>query len=554
MPRSESARSLPDPRGRDHGRTGRAGWSPSSDGAAPDTILVLDFGGQTCQLIARRIRECGVYSRVLPGDVALREVDGLERVRGIVLSGSPASVHDPEAPQPDRGLLRYGVPVLGICYGMQHLMHRHGGVVSATHQSEFGRAKVTQIACSPLFAGVPAEFHSWMSHGDAAEHVAPGFRCLASSEFGAVAAVESDTASFPGPVFGLQFHPEVSHTEFGRRILDNFATAVCGARRQWSLQSVERRAVAELRAAVGSKPVVLMISGGVDSTVVAALLLKALVPEQVHLLYVDTGLMRLDETDEVRATLERLGATNVQVVDAAEQFYRALAGVTEPEEKRRIIGDLFIEVQRTAVRQECADGFLAQGTLYTDLIESGRGVGAKAEVIKSHHNVAAPLVVERRAAGLLVEPLASLYKDEVRRLGRALGVSDKVIARHPFPGPGLAVRIPGEVTRERCDLLRAVDAIYLEELRTRGLYQQVTQAFAVLLPVQSVGVTGDSRRYGAVIALRAVVSDDFMTAEVFRFDMDALLAISGRITNEIPEVSRVVYDVSSKPPATVEWE
>ncbi len=514
---------------------------------------MLDFGGQTCQLIARRIRECGVYSRVLPGDVPLRDVGGLDRVRGIVLSGSPASVHDTEAPQPDRCLLRCGVPVLGICYGMQHLMQRAGGLVSASHQSEFGRAKVKQVACSPLFAGVPPEFHSWMSHGDAVERIAPGYRCVASSEHGAVAAVEAETDASP-PVYGIQFHAEVSHTEFGSLILDNFATAICGARRQWSLQSLERRAVAELRATVGSKSVVLMISGGVDSTVVAALLLKALAPEQIHLLYVDTGLMRLHETDEVRATLYQLGATNVQIVDAAQRFHAALAGVTDPEEKRRIIGDLFIDVQRTAVRRECADAFLAQGTLYTDLVESGSGVGTKAEVIKSHHNVAAPLVAERRAAGLLVEPLASLYKDEVRRLGQALGVPDQVIARHPFPGPGLAVRILGEVTRERCDLLRAVDAIYLEELRKRGLYEQVTQAFAVLLPVQSVGVTGDSRRYGAVIALRAVVSDDFMTAEVFRFDLDALLAISGRITNEIPEVGRVVYDVSSKPPATVEWE
>ena len=284
------------------------------------------------------------------------------------------------------------------------------------------------------------------------------------------------------------------------------------------------------------------------------MLLKALPADQVHLLYVDTGLMRLQETVEVQATLSGLGATHVQVVDAADRFYAALAGATDPEAKRCIIGDLFIEVQQDAVRQECRDGFLAQGTLYTDLIESGRGVGAKAHVIKSHHNVAAPLVAARRAAGLVLEPLASLYKDEVRRLGQALGVPAPVLSRHPFPGPGLAVRILGEVTRERCDLLRAVDAIYLQELRSRGLYDQVTQAFAVLLPVRSVGVTGDSRSYGEVIALRAVVSDDFMTAEVFPFETAELLDISARITNEIPAVGRVVYDVSSKPPATVEWE
>ena len=520
---------------------------------AIDTILVLDFGGQTCQLIARRIRECGVYSRVLPGDIRLAEVDAVEHVRGIVLSGSPASVHDPSAPFPDADLLRCGVPVLGICYGMQYLMQAGGGVVSATHVSEYGRARVERVGESPLFAGIPVTFHSWMSHGDAVERIADGYRRVAGSEYGAIAAVESGGASAI-PAYGIQFHPEVSHTEYGRQVLDNFATTICSARRQWSLTSFEHRAVEELRATVGAKPVVLMISGGVDSTVVAALLLRALPPDQVHLLYVDTGLMRLRETAEVQEILHGLGATHVQVVDAAERFYAALAGVTDPEEKRRIIGDLFIEVQRDAVQRECSDGFLAQGTLYTDLIESGRGVGAKAHVIKSHHNVAAPLVAQRRSAGLLLEPLASLYKDEVRRLGEALGVPAPVIARHPFPGPGLAVRILGEVTRERCDLLREVDAIYLQELRARGLYDQVTQALAVLLPVRTVGVTGDSRRYGEVVALRAVVSDDFMTAEVFPFETAALLEISARITNEIPAVGRVVYDVSSKPPATVEWE
>ena len=520
---------------------------------ALDSILVLDFGGQTCQLIARRIRECGVYSRVLPGDIRLAQVDAMEHVRGIVLSGSPASVHDRRAPLPDVDLLRCGVPVLGICYGMQYLMHSGGGVVSAAHVSEFGRARVERVGESPLFAGIPVTFRSWMSHGDAVKRIANGYRRVAGSEYGAIAAVESNGAS-ASPVYGIQFHPEVSHTEYGNRVLDNFATTICGARRQWSLTSFEHRAVAELRAAVGASPVVLMISGGVDSTVVAALLLRALPPDQVHLLYVDTGLMRLRETAEVQAILHGLGAKHVQVVDASERFYAALAGVTDPEEKRRIIGDLFIDVQRDAVQRECSDGFLAQGTLYTDLIESGRGVGAKAHVIKSHHNVAAPLVAQRRNAGLLLEPLASLYKDEVRRLGKALGVPAAVIARHPFPGPGLAVRILGEVTRERCDLLRSVDAIYLQELRGRGLYDQVTQAFAVLLPVRSVGVTGDSRRYGEVVALRAVVSDDFMTAEVFPFETAVLLEISARITNEIPAVGRVVYDVSSKPPATVEWE
>ena len=519
-----------------------------------DTILVLDFGGQTCQLIARRIRECGVFSRVLPGEVGLPELERREEVRGIVLSGSPASVYDPGAPAPAPELLRLGVPILGICYGMQYLMQRRGGLVARSRVREYGRARVDLVADSALFRGIPAAFRSWMSHGDAVARVAPGFCQTAMSQHGAVAAVESVPAGASVPIFGLQFHPEVSHTEYGRQLLDNFATAVCGARRSWDLESVERRAVAELRRRVGAEPVVLLISGGIDSTVVAALLLKALPPEQVHLLYVDTGLMRRGETAEVQAALHQLGARQVQVVDAAARFAAALAGVTEPERKRRIIGNLFIEVQRDALREELADCFLAQGTLYTDLIESGSGVGDKAEVIKSHHNVAAPLVARRRAAGRLLEPLAALYKDEVRRLGRALGVPPRVLRRHPFPGPGLAVRILGEVTRERCELLRAVDAIYLEELRRRDLYRRVTQAFAVLLPLRSVGVTGDRRNYGVVVALRAVVSDDFMTAEVYRFEPEELLAISARITNEVPEVGRVVYDVSSKPPATVEWE
>ena len=529
-----------------------------------DTILVLDFGGQTCQLIARRIRECGVFSRVLPGEVRLPELERSEEVRGIVLSGSPASVYDAGAPAPAPELLRLGVPILGICYGMQYLMQRRGGLVARSRVREYGRARVDRVADSALFRGLPAAFRSWMSHGDAVTRVAPGFRQTAVSQHGAVAAVESvpdgapgsadAPAAAPAPIFGLQFHPEVSHTEYGRRLLDNFATAVCGARRSWDLESVERRAVAELRRRVGAEPVVLLISGGIDSTVVAALLLKALPSEQVHLLYVDTGLMRRGETAEVQAALRQLGARQVQVVDAAARFAAALAGVTEPERKRRIIGNLFIEVQRDALREDLADCFLAQGTLYTDLIESGSGVGDKAEVIKSHHNVAAPLVARRRAAGRLLEPLAALYKDEVRSLGRALGVPPRVLRRHPFPGPGLAVRILGEVTPERCELLRAVDAIYLEELRRRDLYRRVTQAFAVLLPLRSVGVTGDRRNYGVVVALRAVVSDDFMTAEVYRFEPEELLAISARITNEVPEVGRVVYDVSSKPPATVEWE
>lgn len=493
-----------------------------------------------------------MYTVVAPSDVPL-EGETMSGVRGIVVSGSPYSVHDAGSPQTDPRLLDVGVPVLGICYGMQHVMHRAGGHVSPNHVSEYGRATVTQAGESSLFADLPRTFVSWMSHGDAVEKVAAGFSISARSEHQSVAAVESSAAAGPR-FFGLQFHPEVTHTENGSDILCNFAIGICGATSEWSVAQMQEQAVEQIQATVGSRPVVLMFSGGVDSAVVAALLLAALPAEQVHLLYVDTGLMRAGETDEVRRTLEQMGATNVCIVDAEHRFLDALAGVEEPERKRQIIGDLFIEVQAQEIGSEVDDAFLAQGTLYTDLIESGRGVGTKAHVIKSHHNVASPLVAAKRDAGLLVEPLAHLYKDEVRQLGRALGVPEQVVGRHPFPGPGLGVRILGEVTRERCDLLRAADAIYLEELRDRGLYHQVTQAFAVLLPVRSVGVTGDSRSYGSVVALRAVQTADFMTADVYPFDIGELVEIGSRITNEVPAVGRVVYDVSSKPPATIEWE
>ena len=517
-----------------------------------DTILVLDCGGQTCQLIARRIRELGVYTEVAPSDILLQG-DAVAGVKGIVVSGSPFSVHDQGAPQTDSRLLDVGVPVLGICYGMQHVMHRAGGRVSANHVSEYGRSAVTQAGTSPLFATLARSFVSWMSHGDAVEEVAVGFDISARSEHQSVAAVESSSAN-SAPFYGLQFHPEVTHTENGVDILRNFAVDICGASSEWSVAQMQEQAVEEIRAQVGARPVVLMFSGGVDSAVVAALLLAALPAEQVHLLYVDTGLMRAGETDEVRRTLAAMGATNLRIVAAEARFLDALAGLEEPERKRQIIGDLFIEVQAQEIGNEVADAFLAQGTLYTDLIESGRGVGNKADIIKSHHNVASPMVAAKRDAGLLVEPLAHLYKDEVRRLGRSLGVPEQVVGRHPFPGPGLGVRILGEVTRERCDLLRAADAIYMEELHSRGLYDRITQAFAVLLPVRSVGVTGDSRSYGSVVALRAVQTADFMTADVYPFDIRELVEIGSRITNEVAAVGRVVYDVSSKPPATVEWE
>jgi GMP synthase (glutamine-hydrolysing) len=404
---------------------------------------------------------------------------------------------------------------------------------------------------SPLFADVPDGFISWMSHGDSIVRPAHGFDVTAVSEDGIPAALEDPARKF----YGIQFHPEVTHCDYGMKILENFAIGICGARKQWSMKAYIETAGRELREKVGGRNVLLLISGGVDSTVAGAILLKALAPEQVHLMYIDTGLMRLNESEEVAASLKKLGAKNLYLIDASRKFLDALAGETDPEKKRHIIGDMFITVQEEEVAKlSIQDAFLAQGTLYTDLIESGRGVGKKAHTIKSHHNVRSPLVEEKRARGLIIEPLDKLYKDEVRVLGRELGLSREVIGRHPCPGPGLGVRILADITREKCDILRAADAVYIGELKKRGLYDKIWQAFAVLLPVRSVGVTGDTRDYRYVLALRAVVSHDGMTADVFEFPAKDLLEISSRITNSVKQIGRVVYDVSSKPPATIEWE
>ena len=515
-----------------------------------DTILILDFGSQTTQLIGRRIRELGVYSRIVPGDCLLEKVLSPE-VRGVILSGSPYSVYEPGAPRPDERVYSLPVPVLGICYGVQRMIQDHGGEVASLARKEYGRAAVRFQERPPLLAGVPDGFISWMSHGDTIRRLAPGFRTAAITENGLPALVVHEQKR----IYGLQFHPEVTHCEHGELILENFAVGICGARKQWGIEAYLREVAPRLRAQVGGGTVLMLASGGVDSTVVTALLLSSLPADQVHLMYIDTGLMRKNETEEVRGSLERLGARHLHFIDASERFFARLAGVEDPEEKRRRIGDLFIQVQEEEfARAGATGGYLAQGTLYTDLIESGKGVGQKAQVIKSHHNVRSPLVESKRAQGRLLEPLSNLYKDEVRRLGARLGLPEEMIQRHPFPGPGLAVRILGEVTPEKARVLREADAIFIEELKRRGLYGRIWQAFAVLLPIRSVGVGGDSRRYGSVLALRAVASRDGMTADVFAFPSRDLLEISARITNSIPEIGRVVYDVSSKPPATIEWE
>jgi GMP synthase (glutamine-hydrolysing) len=428
----------------------------------------------------------------------------------------------------------------------------HGGRVAQLGHKEYGRARVDVLADDPLFARVPGRsFVSWMSHGDTVAATPKGFTVIARSEGGLPAAFADAT----GRMWGVQFHPEVSHCEHGMEVLEAFVIGIAGARREWSMEAFLRNEREDLARRLAGRPLVLLISGGVDSSVVAALLLASLDHDAVHLLYVDTGLMREGESGEVMAGLRELGARHVHAVDASQRFYAGLAGVEDPEQKRRIIGDLFITVQREEIaRLGISDYWLAQGTLYTDLVESGKGVGSKATVIKTHHNVRSPMVEELRLRGRIVEPLALLYKDEVRALGLALGLRRDLVFRHPFPGPGLAVRILGEVTREKCDLLRRVDALFLSELRSRGLYDRIWQAFCVLLPIRSVGVSGDARRYGWVVGLRAVASLDAITADVYPFEAQDLLEISSLITNRIPEVGRVVYDVSSKPPATIEWE
>ena len=515
-----------------------------------DSILILDFGSQTTQLIGRRIRDFGVYSEIVSGDASLDRHIGPE-VKGVILSGSPYSVYDPDSPKPDPGLFDLDIPVLGICYGIQRLIQDRGGEVAALPKKEFGRSVVHTLRSSDLLAGLPDNFMSWMSHGDTIQTLAPDFQTIAQTENGMPAVIVHEHKA----IYGLQFHPEVTHSEHGDKLLQNFACGICGAGRQWNVEAYFQSVRREVLQTVGAKKVLLLTSGGVDSTVVAALLLDCLSADQVYLMYIDSGLMRKNESEEVAKLLGRLGALHLHVIDAADRFLDELAGIEDPEQKRSIIGDMFIKVQEQEIaRLEIENSYLAQGTLYTDMIESGKGVGRKADVIKSHHNVRSPLVEQKRERGLLLEPLAGLYKDEVRRLGERLGLGKDAVWRHPFPGPGLAVRILGETTREKVRVLQNADAIYIEELKNRKLYDRIWQAFAVMLPIRSVGVAGDSRRYGFVLALRAVVSRDGMTADVFPFPTIDLLEISSRITNEIPEIGRVVYDVSSKPPATIEWE
>lgn len=529
-----------------------------------DKILILDFGSQSTQLIGRRIRELGVYTEILAGDSPLGPQQ-LENVRGIVLSGSPDSVYTDGAGRPDSALYELGLPILGICYGLQRMLVDHGGRVEAEGREEAGKTKIqlnpTALLQAPQHIAdflasfgdeQEASFTTWMSHSQSIAELPKDFIALASSSEGNMAIVAHSSR----PWLGLQFHPELSHCQRGQAILGGFVFGICKAKAEWHMQAYVDSLKEGLIREIGDRQVLLLISGGVDSTVAGALLLKTHSPDLVHLMYMDTGLMRKNETEAVKTSLEKLGAKHVHIVHCEGEFLAALAGHSDPEAKRKIIGDLFIKIQeREVAKLNLNDNYLlAQGTLYTDLIESGKGVGNKAKLIKSHHNVGSPLVAALRKAGRILEPLDCLYKDEVRALGRLLNVDEQVIVRHPFPGPGLGVRIVGEVTKSSCDILREADAIYIDELKQRGLYEKIWQAFAVLLPIRSVGVVGDSRKYGRVLVLRAILSEDGMSADVYPFDMKDLLEISTKITNQVPEIGRVSYDISSKPPATIEWE
>ena len=509
------------------------------------TVIVLDFGGQYNQLIARRVRECGVYCEVKPYTVPLEELKGLEPI-GFIFTGGPNSVYQEDAPHVDPAVFELGVPVLGICYGCQLMAQALGGQVTAAQDDtarEYGKTATFFDTSCKLFKNLPEQGVSWMSHGDYMEKVPDGFVLAAHSEACPNVAIADEKRGF----YGVQYHPEVNHTENGVAMIRNFLYEVCGAAGDWTMGDYKRTAVEAIREKVGGGKVLLALSGGVDSSVCAALLAEA-VDRQLTCVFVDHGLMRKNEGDEVQAAFQPW-AMNFVRVDAEARFLQKLSGVTDPERKRKIIGEEFIRVFEEEAKKIGAVDFLAQGTIYPDVIESGAGDAA---VIKSHHNVGGlPDYVDFKE---IIEPLRLLFKDEVRQLGRELGLPEYLVARQPFPGPGLAIRVLGELTKEKLDTLRDADAIYRQEIAAAGLDREVGQYFAVLTNTRSVGVMGDGRSYDYTLALRAVTTTDFMTADWARLPYEALDRISTRIVNEVPGINRIVYDVTSKPPATIEWE
>ncbi len=523
-----------------------------SQEAHPDTVLIIDFGSQVTQLIARRVREAGVYSEIVPFHLA---EDAFRRIgpKAVILSGGPASTTDIGSPRAPQAIFEAGIPVLGICYGEQTMCAQLGGKVEAGHHREFGRAFLDIEDECALFDGVWAKgtrHQVWMSHGDRVTAIPDGFRVVGTSTGAPFAAIADDSRKF----YAVQFHPEVVHTPDGAKLLSNFVHKIAGLAGDWTMAAYREQAVAAIRDQVGDGKVICALSGGVDSSV-AALLIHEAVGDQLTCILVDHGLMRKNEAADVVAMFREHYNLPLILVNAQDRFIDALEGESDPEKKRKTIGRLFIEVFEEEAKKLAKGGkqpdFLAQGTLYPDVIESVSFTGGPSVTIKSHHNVGG---LPERMNMKLVEPLRELFKDEVRELGRELGLPEAFVGRHPFPGPGLAIRIPGEVTREKCDLLRRADTIFLEEIRSAGLYDAIWQAFAVLLPVRTVGVMGDHRTYDHVCALRAVTSTDGMTADVYPFDSAFLARVATRIVNEVRGINRVVYDYTSKPPGTIEWE
>ena len=506
-------------------------------------VLVLDFGGQYNLLVARRVRECGVYCEIKPYTMSMDDIRAFGPA-AIIFTGGPATVFEPNAPALDNAIFELGLPILGICYGQQLMIHQLGGACRRAEVREYGKVELTHDGTSLLFDGIEPASICWMSHGVEVERLSPGFRAIAHTAGCAYAAIENAERK----LYGVQFHPEVLHTVHGTEILKNFLYKVCGLAPEWSMANYVSEAIEEVRAKVGGGKVLLALSGGVDSAVAAALLYRA-VGEQLTCIFVDHGLLRKDEGDQVERAMHDCLGMRIVRVNAQERFLTKLAGISEPERKRKIIGEEFIRVFEDEAKKIGRVDYLAQGTIYPDVIESGAGDAA---VIKSHHNVGGlPDFVDFKE---IIEPLRLLFKDEVRQLGRELGLPEYLVMRQPFPGPGLAIRVLGEITREKLDTLRDADAIFREELANAGLAYSVSQYFAVLTNMRSVGVMGDSRTYDYTLALRGVTTTDFMTADWARIPYDVLDRTSARIVNEVPHINRIVYDITSKPPATIEWE
>ncbi|MFC1857143.1 glutamine-hydrolyzing GMP synthase [Thermodesulfobacteriota bacterium] len=508
-------------------------------------ILVIDFGSQYNQLIARRVRELRVYCQIVPPSIRAEDIKAFNP-QGIILSGGPAGIYEDKSPKIDRKILELKIPVLGICYGMQFMVHIAGGTVRKAEKREYGFAELNLKGEDILFKGVDRKTTCWMSHGDSIKKLPKGFKITGFTDNTRVAAI----THMHKKLYGLQFHPEVAHTLQGKKMLRNFIFGVCGCKRSWTMRSFARDTITQIKEAVADKKVILGLSGGVDSSVTAVLIHEA-IGKQLTCIFVDNGLLRKDEAEKLKRVLKQYLQINIRFISAQNRFLSALAKVTDPEKKRKVIGKVFMDVFENEARKIKKAEFLAQGTLYPDVIESKSAFGGPSAIIKSHHNVGG---LPKKMKLKLVEPLKYLFKDEVRVLGTALGLPEELVWRQPFPGPGLAIRIVGEVTRKRLSILREVDAVLLEEIKNNGYYKKLWQSFAVLLPIKSVGIMGDQRTYENIAAIRAVTSQDAMTADWAKLPHKLLGNISNRIINEVSGVNRVVYDISSKPPSTIEWE